>query len=121
MLQSKFRHAMKPFREPVRSEQGLKKRCVYNLPIHKDKRRGLLLGNKSPHECIPYRSVFDRCVGSSILASLSEAGGTIQTLRQRAPSLSLPSSLDRHLECTMPSSVQDASQSIENVQHRKCP
>src|ERR1700688_3959421 len=43
------------------------------------KRKGLLLGNKSPRKTHSVsRSFFDRGVGSSILASLSEAGGNDQ-------------------------------------------
>src|SRR6266568_4862871 len=62
---------------------------------------GLLLGNRSPEERTPTsRSFLDRGVGSSILASLSEAGGnalhkpTRKPLPPRAPEFA-----GRHLEC----------------------
>ena len=83
---------------------------------------GSRLGTGTPMNAFRYRSFFDRCVGSSILASLSEAGGTIHTNRTASPfPLARPLGIDRHVKRTRHWSKQTDCQSVSIWPTRKCP
>src|SRR5258708_7008234 len=64
------------------------------------KKWGSCLGTRAPKAHSDSRSFFDRGVGSSILASLSEAGGDVlQKLASKPLPPRAPESAARHLEC----------------------
>src|SRR6266566_7690385 len=73
---------------------------ISTLSPKPEKERGPRLGTRAPKTHSVSRSFFDRGVGSSILASLSEAGGND---RHKSRSKPLPprskSHEDRHSEC----------------------
>lgn len=85
--------------------------------FNREKEKGLLPWEQEPRRVHSVsRPFFDRDVGSSILASLSEAGGNDlrQPTSKPLPPHS-PVSVDRHLECTLCMTEHARGQPVEKI------